>query len=368
MIVYEQLIQPIKDEQPCGVDIRQDNELLQEYLTLKELRNELRREERKNIEIDNNLAINKDDWKLVVTKASAILTKYTKDVEVAVWLLEGLTRTEEFQGLNTGFQIISYLFENYSEQLYPVPEIDAEADDFHPQLAPISMLGGKYEIGTLIAPIYFCELIRTNNGESYNGWELKKDLKANSKSQSNTDVTKEDILQSELLRLALDEIDNEQFLKIKEAITNSIESFKQLNSILTSRFERQAPNLSNLSNALNYCFSVINAITKTTETQVQKVEDNDDQSSKDDNKQLNLNNLNYKQLDKKSAIKLLDTLALFFAESEPHSPIAYSLARALNWSKMTLPEILGDLISDQARDEYCRISGVPFLNRQYKED
>lgn len=372
MTEYKDLIQPISDEHPCGINVRQDNELSKAYFEIKELRNELRREERKNIEVDNNLFINKEGWEPLVTSISKILAIHTKDIEIVAWLIEGLTRTKQFEGLSVGLQIICDLFDKYPKHLHPIAEnISEEDEDFHPQLTAISMLGGKYEIGTLIAPIYFCELIKTKNGNSYNGWELKKILKSSGKNQPGKDVTKDDIVQCEELKLALDDLDSERFLKIKEQINSCINSFKQLNKILTVRFERKAPNLTNLNDALGYCFSIISSIAKINDVQVEQKLDKlgDTNSGADSLFKLEwLENLSPKKLNKPAAIKLLEILVTFFAESEPHSPISYNLARTLSWSKMSLPEILSDILSDQARNEYCKYSGVPFLEKEYKED
>jgi type VI secretion system protein ImpA len=359
MIPYNEIIQPINGNNPAGIDARLEDSLLTDYLNLKEIRNNLRKEERKNIEVDNNLIIDKQAWEEVITLAGKILSNYSKDIEIAVWLLEGLTRCEEFKGVKTGLDIICYFFDKYIEYIYPLSQEMDEEDD-NPKLIPISMLSGKYEAGTLIAPIYFCELIKTRSGKSYNAWEIKKILSVKNKNKINHDVTIDEILQCDELKSAMENIDEEHFLQLKDNLVNCMSSFKEFNLILTKNFERYAPNLSNLNNSLSYCFSIINTATKITQQILQKpteiAEENNNQQL------LNITNLDHKKLSRTEAKNLLEMLVKFFGELEPHSPVSYTLARALKWCDMELPKMLCEIMPDEMRAEYCKFSGVPFLS------
>lgn len=374
---YEELVAPISPDRPCGVDLRNDDTLLQEYLAIKDMRNELRREERRNIELDNNLVINANSWQPLVKKTRNILITHSKDIEVAVWLLEGLTRTEQFAGLNVGLKVLSEFFNQYPDQLHPAYKPDPEDEDTNPQVTPIAMLGGKYEAGTIIAPIYFCSLIVNSSGDGYNGWELKKILKSKNKNQGHNEVNKDDLLQADEIKIVIDDLDQEHFVKLKEDITNSIESFKQLNAILTKIFERNAPNLANLQESLNYCFGVVNAVAKIIYKEVDSALEKSENTAVNIKGEVSLDfikTLDHTKLDKQSALALLEVVIMFFAETEPHSPISYSLARASKWARSSLPTILSDLLSEDARSQYCRITGTPFLDNHansenyYEED
>jgi type VI secretion system protein ImpA len=47
------------------------------------------------------------------------------------------------------------------------------------------------------------------------------------------------------------------------------------------------------------------------------------------------------------AFRLLADLALFFRRVEPHSPVSHHIEQAIRWGKMTLPELLEELIADE---------------------
>ena len=46
------------------------------------------------------------------------------------------------------------------------------------------------------------------------------------------------------------------------------------------------------------------------------------------------------------AIARLEEAARFFSQSEPHSPVAYLVRRAVRWAGMPFEEVLGELVKD----------------------
>jgi type VI secretion system protein ImpA len=364
MIDYDQIITPINGVNPCGVDVRQDSNLSEKYLALRDLRSSLRKEERRRLETDGVLAPDQNSWQKIIHIANNILVHSSKDIELSIWLLEGMTRVEGINGLKISLDIICNFLEQYDlKELHP--QQDAEDDEMDNILAPIILLSGRYEAGTLIAPIYFCPVIQTMDGTVYSGWDVKKILQDDTHHSGNKELTKECIIKSEVMRGIILDIDIAHFSKLKSSLTEGIESFKKFNSLLTEKFGRQAPNLDNIKEVLNYCYNLVSYISKF--LQDNSVASSDQKNSINENKpqknsKLELGILDYTMLDKESASQLIEVLIKFFSTSEPHSPIAASLSRTLKWSKSSLPEILCDLIpDDDARSEYCSISGIPFI-------
>jgi type VI secretion system protein ImpA len=63
---------------------------------------------------------------------------------------------------------------------------------------------------------------------------------------------------------------------------------------------------------------------------------------------------------REDAVKALHKVSEFFKRTEPHSPVAYSLEQAIRWTRMSLPDLLTQLIPDnKAREEYFRLTGMP---------
>ena len=60
------------------------------------------------------------------------------------------------------------------------------------------------------------------------------------------------------------------------------------------------------------------------------------------------------------AFRTLLKVSEFFRRTEPHSPISYNLEQAVKWGRMSLPELLSELIPDErARDEFFKLAGIP---------
>jgi type VI secretion system protein ImpA len=52
-------------------------------------------------------------------------------------------------------------------------------------------------------------------------------------------------------------------------------------------------------------------------------------------------------------------VADFFKRTEPHSPISYALEQAVRWGRMPLPELLQELIPEDAvRGQLFKLVGI----------
>jgi type VI secretion system protein ImpA len=52
-------------------------------------------------------------------------------------------------------------------------------------------------------------------------------------------------------------------------------------------------------------------------------------------------------------------VAQFFKKTEPHSPVSYALEQAVRWGRMGLPELLSELIPDDAsRVQLFKMVGI----------
>jgi type VI secretion system protein ImpA len=62
---------------------------------------------------------------------------------------------------------------------------------------------------------------------------------------------------------------------------------------------------------------------------------------------------------RQEAIQTLLRVSEYFRRAEPHSPISYALEQVVRWGRMSLPELLSELVSDRsAREEIFRRAGI----------
>jgi type VI secretion system protein ImpA len=350
----EQFLEPIKGDNPCGVDLRKldaSHQAAIKYFSLKDARNTQRRQERKNIEVEHILEISAREWIEVAELAQDLLLNHTKDLEVASWLFEALVRIEKFEGLCKGLRIFTGLVRKYANKLHPTAEEEEEQDI---RLASVGMLGGKHEIGTIVVPLYYHALLPTTSEEGLNAWSIRQIIE---KSGGNPDdVRKENLLERSDIRSAIAQLAKDEFFAIEASLSSAKTLFVEFNSALSDVFSAYAPDLTGLKTTLHYCCSIVASTKEILESYsapsaaAEEVQQEEEQAPIQDTR----------QLDKEKAIKLLESVAQFFSATEKHSPISYSLMRIIRWAKAELPDVLSETMDDQAREMYCKVTGVPF--------
>lgn len=62
---------------------------------------------------------------------------------------------------------------------------------------------------------------------------------------------------------------------------------------------------------------------------------------------------------REEAFRTLLRVAEFFKRTEPHSPVSYALEQAVRWGKMPLPQLLDELIPEDAvRQQLFKLIGI----------
>ena len=99
IVDFEQLLAPISEERPTGIDIREDESPTSAYYEIKDARNAARADERNQAAIPEVERQESQHWKSILELAPRILTEQAKDLEVAAWYTEALLRKHGLAGL-----------------------------------------------------------------------------------------------------------------------------------------------------------------------------------------------------------------------------------------------------------------------------
>ncbi|WP_281375282.1 type VI secretion system protein TssA [Hansschlegelia beijingensis] len=167
------LLEPILDEAPAGEDLRLDETHDGLYSRLRDARLEARAAER--------LADNDPDlgdaappqWSTVRELALEALATRSKDVEIACWLTESLTRHDGLAGLAAGAGLIAGLVERYWDVgLHPA----AEQDDPEGRLLALTGLSGRDRDGSLMQPLRKTELFARADGAPVTLWSFERSM------------------------------------------------------------------------------------------------------------------------------------------------------------------------------------------------
>ena len=148
--LFEPMTAPFDGPSPAGEDLRTDITPQSLYSSLRDARSAARAAERL---ADNDPASGPaplDGWKSVERLAKEALGSRSKDVEIACWLTESLTRLRGLDGFSDGVDIIRTLIaEFWDDGLLPAPD----EEDPEGRLIAISGLSGQDRDGSLLPPL-----------------------------------------------------------------------------------------------------------------------------------------------------------------------------------------------------------------------
>lgn len=146
------LLEPFADR-PCGGDVREGGPGSDRYLELKDARAAARIAERAASEAETGtdpLRAGVVAWSTLADGAFELLSGTTKDVEIAAWLTEALLRLGGIAGLADGFALTGGLIERFwTDGLWPA----ADEDGDETRLAALFGLFGRGGTGTLLQPL-----------------------------------------------------------------------------------------------------------------------------------------------------------------------------------------------------------------------
>ena len=360
------LLQPFSDDKPVGEDIREDFSPTSIYYQIKDARAAARTTERQNLISDDPNAIYQkvQEWNTVLELAPKILSENGKDLEIAAWYIEALIREHGFAGLRDGIRLINGLIEKFWDDLYPLPD----EDGIETRVAPLTGLNGDDGDGTLIAPISQVMLTQGYDG-GFAAWEYEQAYEI----ETIVDPDKKEarIAQGGITLKSIEssvlETPSSFFVQLIEVLDEATAEFTTMSSVLDEKCGHDAPPSSNIRNALKRVKEIIGFLTKDVLMSAEEAdtsEDNSEESSGDNvvtkQKTTSIENVGINTRDE--AFRALLKVSDFFKRTEPHSPISYNLNQAVKWGRMSLPELLGELIPDErAREEYCRLTGISMI-------
>jgi type VI secretion system protein ImpA len=158
----ETFLAPIEGASLVGRDLREDFSPQSFYYRLRDARAEARAAER-SADSDGGDEQSPPQWRTVRELASQAIQTETKDLEIAAWYTEALVRSDGVVGLTAGAMLIEGLTRNFWDAgVFPLPD----EDGISTRVAPITGLNGQGSDGTLIQPLRKIAMCRRPTGET----------------------------------------------------------------------------------------------------------------------------------------------------------------------------------------------------------
>lgn len=352
------LLAPIAGDSPAGVDLRIDSDPASNYYKLKDARSSARAKER-NIETEDEAAELLPEWRTILELAPKVLAEQSKDLEVTAWLIESLVRRHGFAGLRDGFRLAQGLVTTFWDGLYPA----ADEDGIATKVAPLTALNGIDTDGTLIQPIRKVALTEPGEHGPYASWHYEQAV-----NMANVAGEEARAWRLESGAVTMDQIKAAQratkpkfFVELVDDIKLCQEAFSALTAAFDAACGQDAPPASNIRNALEAVATVArtlgaDALAAAESAATPAGDAGSGRSAAAEGAQgLGVGSIGNRE----EAFNALSRVADYFRRSEPHSPISYTLDELVRRGRMTLPELLNELIVDSAqRRSFYVVAGM----------
>jgi len=348
---FDKLLLPIPGENPGGTDLRADPSPISDYYAIRDARKAASDAERRIDQGDLEGA--PPDWRSVKDRGLRVLAEKSKDLEIVAYLVESLVRLNGFAGIRDGYRAAAGLLERYWDHLYPA----AEDSDVESRFSHILWLNGIDRAGTLIIPISKIPLTAdTGSGhfsltEYHQGQATAKiaDPKVRQKRIDEGAIT------LEAIQRAVAATPSKFYADLVEDIAQSLTEFDRFCKLLAEKSGYDPPS-SDLKTSINAFFDVLKDIAKDklpkAVAPVAPSASESTGSSPSDGASLPASGGVAAPvgaiLTREDALHSLEKVAEYFRRTEPHSIIPFALDQVANWGRMSLPELLAELIPDDA--------------------
>jgi type VI secretion system protein ImpA len=239
MPLRNDLLNPISPDKPSGEDLH--------YNPVYDKIKEARREDDDVPQGDWKRERKVADWVLVVKLTSESLATKSKDLQLAAWLTEAMTRREGISGLRASLGLLQGLVETFWDTLYPELE-DGEAEY---RAAPLQWVGDKMEI-----PLKQCPIVQRGGHDWFRYKESRTvgtEEQANEsyeKQQARAQAIKEGKLTAEEFDKSFDESPKAYYVALLENFDGTMQALSDLGSLCDEKFGGFSPNFGTLSRAL----------------------------------------------------------------------------------------------------------------------
>lgn len=357
----EELLSPISDAEPTGVDLREDSSPQSIYYQLKDARSAARAAERR-AETEGGTVGVLPEWRTVFDLSRDALAHKSKDLEVACWLIEAAVRHHGFAGLRDGFFLLQQMIDKYWDGLHSLKDEDGMATF----VAPLSGLNGVDGEGTLIQPIRKVPITAGEPGP-YAAYHYDQ---AAALAQVTDKAARE-------RRIAAGVPTVEQFEQALRAspkeflraglgnMSGALAAIDAVSALLSEKCGAAAPPTSAIRGAVETVYDMVRSRTLdlippekpagqgATEGSMEAAAANGAAPAEPTAKPLGA------ITSREDALGVLGKVSDYFRTAEPHSPIAFTLDELIRRARMSLPELLSELLPDaNARRTFLTSAGI----------
>ena len=373
----DQIAAPISDDRPAGIDTRIDRS----FHRIKDARNEASRvEKRASEDLADSTKADKDAvtrsqsvtyWKTVVDLGQEALTKRTKDLDIASYMIEATVRTDGFAGLAAIFRATGLMVENCWDGMFPMPDDDdgveiTEEQILEDRILPLSRLSGGEGDGLLIEPLSWIEITGPNDPGPFCLWQYRQALEYEKCSDNEKEIRRgRGTVTMAQIESAVKQTSDSEFRELLDSILACRKEYESLIGKVTEKINgaglARPPQVSS-SRLLEEFDSCLMAVRHLTTGRIG--DDEEEVSSTDPNINAPGTGSSNGSVDKtlrtrEDAFRTLQRIAEFFEKTEPQSLIPAQLKKLVRLAKLSPAEYFSEILDNRdIRDQLFKNYGL----------
>ncbi len=346
------LAAPIPGDKPTGVDLRADDSPTSPYYELRGLRRQVSALERQaDQQGGGEPGKPPSEWSDLSEKCQAALKEKTKDIEIVAWLSEALLRQHGLAGLRDGVTLAAELVEKHWDDLYSQHDEDDDSPEIKAQ--PFASLNGDGEsVGSLIRPIRLVT-ITPSAGDAgplafWNCEQLQKGKEGLGAAEAAARTGGRPFYQ-----------------KLYADLRGAIEAWRRLGKAFAAKLDGREPSSSQVGELLEAIERMLKLIAPTMIEAPAEVAAADAAatSAGGTGGATAVADSNMARpgtfATREQALEMLQHVAKYFREREPQSPVSYALDATVDRARMSLPELLEELLPDyESRKKMLQVAGI----------
>jgi type VI secretion system ImpA family protein len=296
------------------------------------------------------------EWATVETICVEALTKRSKDLQLAGWLLEAWLHQHGFAGVTNGLRLLAGLCEQFWDDLYPA----LEDGDLEGRIAPFYWIEQKLTLKLKQIPLTLPDDV-VKQSYSYVDWEsachfenlAMKDPRALQEALAKINPT------VSTFRAAITATDLSFHDEMAQDLDNAIVACLSVEQVLDQKCGKDGPGLRQFKETLSLIQQLISQDLHTRDQQNTAVSEEEIPTEAGE-----------PEVDLRSggpirsradAYRRLSEAADYLLRTEPHSPTPYLVKRAVEWGSMSLPELLQQIVRNEGEmdeiDRLLRLTG-----------
>lgn len=353
----EQILAPLDEETPCGVDLRWDDA----YDKIKEAR---RQDDDLPMGEWQPLESKRADWHRVEALSLSVLSERSKDLQIAVWLTEAWVRLHGMPGLRAGIEMLDGLCDTFWDGLYPlVDDIDTER-----RLAP---LYGMVAVSTdgradFMKAVKTLPLTRPTDPDrpaySLLDIEVARAIERRPVAERawNEEAEAAPEITMSMISASADMTSHEFFTETVAEVVSILETLAHLEATIDARCAEVGGE--------SITFRLLRDALEGMRTEIRglggvgpglSVDENgiatDGTGMLGNGLPLDAGSIRGRE----DAYRMLAMVADYLQRIEPHSPAPYLIRRAISWGRLSLTDLLRELLSESTDlDSIYRLLGI----------